>query len=477
MAIADNKQRFMPSPDDRERGQPLAYKEAVHVKGPTGQMEVDDKYQYSLDNKDQQAHGWISAEKNVGFWVIMPSYESKAGGPMKRELTSHVGPTSLATFFTRHYAGGPLKGLHFEEGEPWKKVLGPVFIYLNSGTMNQPCSLWNDAKQQFTKEVQKWPYNFLMSPDFPPAKQRATVSGTLQINGRFLQNGNFPAKFAYVGLAAPGVPGSWQIEAKGYQFWTQTDSMGSFSIKGVRAGTYNLYAWIPGIFGDYMYNTNVVVVPGDAIKLGVLVFNPPRNGPTVWEIGIPDRSAAEFYVPDPLPGLVNPLFTNLPTERYRQYGLWDRYTDLYPNQDLVYHIGINNYRNDWFFAHVNRRKTSGTTTTYVPTNWQISFDLKEVIPTATYTLRLALASASYASIQVRINDPLKPLPDFSTGIIGEDNAIARHGPHGLYWQCSFSIRGNRLVVGSNSIFLRQSIGGFPFVGAMYDYLRLEGPGV
>lgn len=40
--------------------------------------------------------------------------------------------------------------------------------------------------------------------------------------------------------------------------------------------------------------------------------------------------------------------------RFRQYGLWDRYTDDYPDQDLVYTVGVSNYQIDWFFAHVNR---------------------------------------------------------------------------------------------------------------------------
>lgn len=44
--------------------------------------------------------------------------------------------------------------------------------------------------------------------------------------------------------------------------------------------------------------------------MGNIVYSPPRNGPTLWEIGIPDRTAAEFYVPDPFPDLVNRLYVN-----------------------------------------------------------------------------------------------------------------------------------------------------------------------
>ena len=40
------------------------------------------------------------------------------------------------------------------------------------------------------------------------------------------------------------------------------------------------------------------------------MYSPPRNGPTLWEIGIPDRSAAEFHVPAPYPTLMNNLYKN-----------------------------------------------------------------------------------------------------------------------------------------------------------------------
>ena len=46
--------------------------------------------------------------------------------------------------------------------------------------------------------------------------------------------------------------------------------------------------------------------------MGDLVYEPPRDGPTLWEIGIPDRSAREFNVPDPDPKYVNRLFVNHP---------------------------------------------------------------------------------------------------------------------------------------------------------------------
>lgn len=54
----------------------------------------------------------------------------------------------MQMFFSTHYAGAPLI-LKFRDGEPWKKVFGPVFIYMNSVLADEdPLYLWTDAKEQ-----------------------------------------------------------------------------------------------------------------------------------------------------------------------------------------------------------------------------------------------------------------------------------------------------------------------------------------
>ncbi|CAA2963168.1 probable rhamnogalacturonate lyase B [Olea europaea subsp. europaea] len=433
MAISDDIQRIMPTARDRTGGQVLNYREAVLLKNPSNPSlkgEVDDKYQYSCDNKDSLVHGWISTDRDIGFWVITPSNEFRVGGPVKNDLTSHVGPTSLAVFFSGHYAG-PDFGIRLRNGEPWKKVFGPVFIYLNSGSSNKPSTLWEDAKQQMQKETQMWPYDFPSSEDYPQANQRGTITGRLLVRDRYLSREFMPAKSAYVGLAPPGDVGSWQTETKGYQFWNQTDENGYFTISGVRESTYNLNAWVPGVMGDYKYETDIVVTPGSQIKLGNLVYNPPRNGPTLWEIGIPDRIPAEFYVPDPSPELRNNVFTKQ-NQKYRQYGLWDRYTDLYPEQDLVYTVGTSDYRKDWFFAHVNRR----TNNTFQSTAWQVSFNLTDVAEI----------------MQLRDMDFMGYTHPITSVFRDFDSFLEKH-----------------------TIYLKQSRGATPFNGVMYDYIRFEGP--
>jgi len=60
-------------------------------------------------------------------------------------------------------------------------------------------------------------------------------------------------------------------------------------------------------------------------------------------------------------------------------------------------------------------------------------------------------------------------------LIGRDNAIARHGIHGLYWFYSINVPSRLLRQGNNTVYLTQSRSKSPVGGIMYDYLRLEGP--
>ncbi|KAG9440126.1 hypothetical protein H6P81_020291 [Aristolochia fimbriata] len=475
MVVDGTRQHVMPEEKDRRRADQLEFKEAVLLSNATNNHEdkgrVDDKYQYSTENEDNRVHGWISFDDRIGFWQITPSDEFKVGGPLKQELTSHAGPTTLAMFHSTHYCGDDLQST-FGEGEPWKKVYGPVFVYLNSVESGTGVpQLWVDAKRQMEHQVRSWPYSFPASVDYPPAHQRGSVRGGLLVRDRYFKEGtSFPAASAYVGLASPGEVGSWQTETKGYQFWTRVKANGSFSINNVRSGVYNLYAFVPGFIGDYKYSELIRITPGKDIVLGDLVYEPPRDGPTLWEIGIPDRSAREFHIPDPNPKFFNGFLAN-PKNRFRQYGLWERYAELFPQNDLIYTVGLSDYRKDWFFAHVTR-KIIGEENGYKSTTWQIRFHVRS-IRSGMYKLRVAIASAQLSRFLIHVNDPRRTV--FRSGFIGRDNAIARHGVHGLYWLYSIEVQSRWLRPGWNIIFLTQTKSSSPFQGIMYDYIRLEEP--
>lgn len=117
-------------------------------------------------------------------------------------------------FVSTHYAG-EVVGMRFQDSEPWKKVFGPVLVYLNSVSGDEnPLTLWEDAKQQvniifssfiqrdlikqyeqlYSKtiasfqmsiEVESWPYDFPLSEDFHSSNQRGTVRGRLVVHDRY----------------------------------------------------------------------------------------------------------------------------------------------------------------------------------------------------------------------------------------------------------------------------------------------------
>ncbi|CAN1288794.1 Rhamnogalacturonate lyase [Linum perenne] len=494
MAVGDTRQRFMPLPDDRlpERCKELDFPEAVLLVNPVEaefKGQVDDKYQYSCENKDLKVHGWICSNPAVGFWQITPSNEFRTGGLVKQNLTSHVGPINLAMFLSAHYAGDEMV-LKLKPGEPWKKVLGPVFMYFNTTADGGNDPIHSSLMKV---EVESWPYNFPASEDFPKADQRGRISGRFLIHDRCVSKTIVPGSGGFVGLAAPGEVGSWQTDGKGYQFWTEANAQGNFSISNIRPGEYNLYAWIPGFIGDYKSDSLITIAPGSDMDMGDVVYQPLRDGPTLWEIGFPDRSAAGFYVPEPDPVYANKLIVDR-CNRFRQYGLWDRYTELYPKEDLVYTVGKSDWTKDWFFAHVPRflflcpKTDKGECE---PTTWQIKFKLDNKSngdEDNNYKLRIAIATAHIAELQVRVNNPdMARSALFTTGVVGHNNAIARHGIHGLYRLYSVDVPTSLLLHGgdevNNTFYFTQtqtkapSYAPFegPFQGFMYDYIRLESP--
>jgi hypothetical protein len=60
---------------------------------------------------------------------------------------------------------------------------------------------------------------------------------------------------------------------QGYQFWCRADVDGSFYIRNIVTGNYNLYAWVPGFIGDYKLDATLTIASGKHLQLaGIHTF-------------------------------------------------------------------------------------------------------------------------------------------------------------------------------------------------------------
>ena len=135
-----------------------------------------------------------------------------SGGPTKLELDCHFGdndnpdPIILDYWEGGHYDTGAR--CNIAAGEEWSKVVGPIFVYVNSLDKPEPTTqadldtlaatagnptvppawtdnanaLFQDALAQAKKETAKWPYDWVNGVDYPHKDQRGTVTGQIVLN-------------------------------------------------------------------------------------------------------------------------------------------------------------------------------------------------------------------------------------------------------------------------------------------------------
>lgn len=429
--------------------------------------DAGDKYVYTAVQSENPAFGWSSTTKNVGLFFINPSMEYMSGGPTKVEFMGHRNTSREAEgcvlnyWRSSHYGGASAS---IAEGEEWNKIIGPFFIYANSGADHD--AIYADAKVQAAKEQQKWPYAWVSGVDYPNAKTRGTVSGKLVVNDPIF-NGEFTTLnvgLAYPEYVEPGTEATnprmigWQRDAKHYQFWTKGNADGTFSIPNVRPGEYCLYAFEDGILGEYV-KADVKLAAGEKLDLGALEWTPVRKGEQVWEIGVPNRNGVEFYGAD----------------QHRDPELAIKYATYFPN-DVNFTIGKSDWTKDWFFIQVPHNtdpeakplpffgiRSEGKATPYT-----INFSM-ENNPSGQAKLRMALCGVSTRNLEVVVNG--KNLGKWNLVQTG-DGVITRHGSHGIWHEEEFDFDASLLRKGNNSIVLIMPAGSLNN-GVVYDYLRLE----
>jgi rhamnogalacturonan endolyase len=443
LTIDAKRRREMPTPADWDRGTPLNMKEARRLTTGKHAGEVEHKYDYSAVQFDTPAFGWSSTKEKVGLWVVNPSDEYLGGGPTKVELTGHLdvnagaAPTLCNYWVGSHYGGSAFR---VAAGEAWGKTVGPFLLFCNSGA--DPDGLRQDALRQARAEAAAWPYAWAADADYPAADGRGTVTGTLTVTDP--QAPKLRVRNLLVGLTLPDV--DWQREARSYQFWVRADADGHFTIPHVRPGTYTLHAIADGVLGEFT-RAGVAVEAGRTRDLGALTWTPVRHGRQLWEIGVPDRTAAEFRHGD----------------HYGQWGLYLKYPEEF-SQDVHYVVGKSDWSKDWNYCQPPHIEGNRVT----PTTWSIAFDLPEA-PKGKATLRLAIAGSSgRGGIQVRVNDQSVG----GTGPLPVTGVMHRDGIRGYWVERDMPFDAALLKAGTNVIRLTNRARNWTD-GVLYDYLRLE----
>ncbi len=460
------------------------------------------KYSYSSPLGQINTWGWASSTTNYGIWQTAPSHEYYDGGPMHRELTEHIGNTLLNMFGGGHY------GFGLTQDQPANtfssKTFGPAFIYANqyTGSSSDPVSmkarvLWADAQAQAAAEQSAWPYTWFNpqsvtgatgSVVYPQASGRATVSGTLAINDPY-NPGTSPVSL-WIGLAPVDGGVDFQQQYLTCQFWVHTGAGGSFTIPNILPGTYNLWAFGPGVVGTYE-NANITVTAGQSLNMGTLTWSPLRLGPTVWDIGTPDRNSNEFnngeHQSTPYSGILPAYAGGPPYDIPTDWGAFMDYTTQYPN-GVSFMVGTSDPGTDWNYC----QPTVPSGTTYAGSTSKIFFNLTTA-PTAAQNARLyiAFASAFSSACILTINGTIQTasvmgstdgnyatIPNATTGFYPPNtsfDSILRLGSQGDWGDAYLDFAGTKLKAGMNEIDigLRPTGGASLGEGFEYDYVRLE----
>lgn len=453
MSIDEKRNGYMPTGEDWDKGTPLNAKEARRLTTGRFAGRAEHKYDYSAVQFEIAAFGWASTKEKVGLYFINPSMEYLSSGPLHPELTGHNDdnaggdPTLLDYWRGTHYGGSILP---IAAGEDWKKVVGPIFIYVNSGADGD--SMYRDALRQVEPERAKWPYSWVGGVDYPTAKERVTVSGQLRLLDATVKG----MEHLLVGLAYPDDGRlNWQNDAKHYEFWVRGDAQGRFKIPHVRPGKYQLHAIVDGVMGEL--NGQVFEVSaGKSLELGQVDWKPVHYGKQLWEIGVANRSGIEFFKGD----------------QYFKWGWYAEYAKLFPN-DVTFVVGKSDYKRDWFFEQVPHAlsddgfgRANGRATT-----WTIQFELTGESLGATSgkaTLRMGLCGVSARSIEVGVNgEPAGTV----TGLV-YNATINRDGVAGSWAEKDVVFDAGILKAGTNTMTLTIPAGGLTS-GIIYDSIRLE----
>ena len=282
------------------------------------------KYDYCLFNYQFLCYGM--AGHSTGLWMTWPSTGYFNGGPLRQELTvhqQHVGDrlaknNILAMIDGAHFGEAPV---HVHRADNWTKFFGPVFVYVNNGP--SLTGLYHQARQVARQQRTQAPFRWLHNADYPLA--RGAVEGVVHMT-----NGHDPAG-AWAVISGNG-NADWALQGRGYNYWTKVRPGGRFVIGKIRPGIYKLSICGGNQFQQYVQH-NIRVGPDRTTNLGTIRWTPANRGKTVWEIGVANRSAREFF----------------DGNNVRHYRNFVRYLKNFPD-DVTYTVGSSTPAKNWNFA-------------------------------------------------------------------------------------------------------------------------------
>ncbi len=377
------------------------------------------KYNWANYCERDSVHGLMNTKN--GVWNIPCSYEWMNGGPLKQELTVHA--TSKSPITIQMLQGEHLgaEAQYYQDGE--RKIYGPFFIYVNSGTQEEMIA---DAKAQAHAKRQEWPFEWFENELYP--LDRSTVTGRLNITT------GQPQDSIRLILAEPGTDP--YLQGKGYIYWGDTDKDGNFTIRNVRKGNYTLYGYaMKGEITDELQVADIVI-DGETTDLGTVKWAPATYEHKLWQIGENNRMSDGFCMSDAA----------------RAYGLWEEVPAT-----LNYIIGESNPATDWYYAQTK----NGT--------WTVTFDLDETYSGTAYLTASAAGATNKPKVAVAVNGGNSKTWSFGTN----DAAIYRSAVlGGRHWLQTHSFPASALKKGRNTVTFTMS-GISKNGGVMWDCIKLE----
>jgi hypothetical protein len=293
---------------------------AHHERGPY-KNSVEHKYSYSgVQYKPPPTAGRAPRITSASGSSTRPSNTS-AAAPPSRNSTATFGdndnPTRSSSITGKAAITTPAP-CNIAAGEEWSKVIGPIFVYVNS--LDQPktpsqATLDTLAAPPVTRRSRKLDGQ-RRTPCFrrPRPGEKGNREMALRLGQRRGLSAQRPARdrdranrarrpagahpstklpHLTVGLAHPdGGTVQWIHDAKYYQFWNDGRRR-QIHHHQVRPGTYTLHAFADGVLGDFA-QANITVEAGKSLDLGKLDWKPVRYGRQLWDIGYPTAPAANF---------------------------------------------------------------------------------------------------------------------------------------------------------------------------------------